>query len=64
MLLALANLARHLEVDAEGALREANGRFTRRFRHVEQQVAAGAGGTLEDMERHWQEAKRHERDTG
>ena len=64
VLLALANLARHLEVDAEGALREANGRFTRRFGHVERQVAAGAGGTLEDMERHWQDAKRQERGGG
>jgi len=60
-LLALANLARHLEVDAEGALRAANGRFASRFRHVEQQVAAGGGGSLADMERHWQEAKRLER---
>ncbi len=64
VLLALANLARHLEVDAEGALRGANGRFTRRFQHVEREVAAGAGGTLEDMERHWQDAKRRERDAG
>jgi MazG family protein len=64
VLLALANLARHLEVDAEGALREANGRFTRRFGHVERQVAAGAGASVEAMERHWQDAKRQERDGG
>ena len=64
VLLALANLARHLEVDAEGALRGANGRFTRRFGHVERQVAAGSGDSLADMERHWQDAKRQERDPG
>ena len=64
VLLALANLARHLEVDAEGALRGANGRFARRFGHVERQVAAGSGDSLADMERHWQDAKRQERDRG
>jgi len=62
VLLALSNLSRHLEVDAEGALRAANARFSARFGHVEREVAAGRGATLEAMERHWQAAKAAERD--
>ena len=60
LLLTLANLARHLDLDAEGALRSANDRFATRFRHVEAQVAAGGGRTPADLERYWHEAKRME----
>lgn len=35
LLFAVANLARHAGVDAEGALRDANFKFTRRFHYVE-----------------------------
>lgn len=38
LLFVLVNLARWLDVDAESALREANGRFTHRFNHLEQLV--------------------------
>lgn len=38
LLFVIVNLARWLDVDAESALREANGRFTRRFNHLEQLV--------------------------
>jgi ATP diphosphatase len=38
LLFTAANLARHLDVDAEDALRRANAKFERRFRHVERQV--------------------------
>jgi MazG family protein len=58
LLFSAVNLARHLKIDAEGALREASARFERRFRRVEE---LGAGklkeASLEDLERLWQRAK-------
>jgi MazG family protein len=61
LLFAVAQLARHVRIDAEAALRAANARFERRFRHVEQGLAAAgrAPGTasLAEMEALWQEAK-------
>lgn len=60
--LAMVNLARHLGVDAEAALRKANSRFEGRFRLME--VAAVEEGSrlqeedLEQLERRWQTAKR------
>jgi MazG family protein len=44
LLFALVNLSRHLNVDAEGALRRANDKFTRRFEHVEMRVQENHGG--------------------
>ncbi len=38
LLFTVANLARHRDVDPEEALRQANRKFERRFRHVEQAV--------------------------
>ena len=59
LLFAVANLARHLGVDPEAALRRTNGKFERRFHHVE---AAFPGGldkvTLQEMEQAWQAAKK------
>jgi tetrapyrrole methylase family protein/MazG family protein len=54
-------LASWLKVDAEIALREANAKFGRRFRYLEQ-AAAAQGTTLKDMSLHamlalWNEAK-------
>ena len=44
LLFALVNLSRHLKVDAEGALRRASDKFTRRFEHVEKRVQENHGG--------------------
>jgi tetrapyrrole methylase family protein/MazG family protein/ATP diphosphatase len=44
LLFALVNLSRHLKIDAEGALRRANDKFTRRFEHVERRVQENHGG--------------------
>lgn len=61
LLFALANLARHLDVDPEAALRGTNEKFTRRFAHIEDRLAeAGrtpAEASLDEMEALWQEAK-------
>lgn len=64
LLFTVANLARHLEIDPEGALAGANLKFRRRFEAVERSFAANgrtlADATLEEMEAAWQEAKRGE----
>ena len=58
LLFAVANLARHLKVDPEVALRSTNRKFERRFRRVEDTFGADiAETTLEEMERAWQAAK-------
>jgi ATP diphosphatase len=65
LLFAVANLARHAGVDPETALSGTNGKFTRRFAHIEARLAAVDRGpheaSLEEMEALWQEAKRAER---
>ncbi|HET6630118.1 MAG TPA: nucleoside triphosphate pyrophosphohydrolase [Woeseiaceae bacterium] len=66
LLFAVVNLARHLDVDAEQALSDANRKFERRFRRMEEAVAA-AGRDLRELpiavlEEYWQGAKRQERD--
>jgi len=65
LLFVCANLARHLKVDPEVALRQANAKFERRFRRIEAIMAeegrdpAEAG--LDRLEEAWQQAKREER---
>ena len=65
LLFACVNLARHLGVDAEIALRGTNDKFERRFRSVEQGLEA-KGKTLSEsdlaeMDALWDEAKTAER---
>ncbi len=61
LLFVVANLARHLKVDPEAALRSANAKFTRRFRHIEAMLTAKgsspAEASLDEMEALWQDAK-------
>ena len=65
LLFACVNLARHLGVDPEAALRAANAKFTARFRHVEAALAASGRRAdevgLTELDRLWEEAKRAER---
>src|SRR3569833_1607291 len=64
LLLVCSNIARYADVDPESALREANGRFERRFRRIEERLAeqgrTPAQATLAEMEKLWQQAKREE----
>jgi len=59
ILFALVNVARHLKVDPEQALRRSNAKFRRRFAHVENNATL-PGATLPEMEALWQEAKTRE----
>lgn len=65
---ALANLARHVNVDPEAALRGTNEKFMRRFNFIERALAAAGrrpeDATLAEMDTLWDEAKRQERAGG
>jgi tetrapyrrole methylase family protein/MazG family protein len=62
ILFVTVNIASWLGIDAESAMREANGKFDGRFRQVEQLAAARqlnlAEMDMEALEKLWQEAKR------
>lgn len=64
LLFAVVNIARHLRVEPEAALKLTNRKFRRRFRYVEQGVRAKGRAldqaTLDEMETLWQEAKNSE----
>jgi len=65
LLFTVVNLARHLDIDPETALRRTNAKFESRFRAVESGLAAEGKtpetSTLGEMERHWIAAKLAER---
>ena len=65
LLFVLANLARHLKVDPEGALRRANAKFERRFRAIETLLAREgrepADASLAEMDGLWEKVKEAER---
>lgn len=61
VLFSVANLARHLDIDPEAALRRTNAKFEHRFRYVEKRLREAGreleDATLEEMDRLWEEAK-------
>jgi ATP diphosphatase len=61
----MANVARHLGIDPEDALRNANAKFVRRFEHIEdalrQDGRTPEDSTLEEMDALWDQAKDAER---
>lgn len=62
VLFTLVNLARTLGIDAESVMREANAKFQRRFRYMEEEAIARGKAlndlTLDELEELWQQAKR------
>ena len=67
LLFACVNLARHLGVEPEGALRAANAKFTARFHHVETALADSGRDVdkvgLAELDRLWDESKQAERNS-
>ena len=65
LLFVMANVARHLKIDPEAALRAANTKFMRRFARIEALLAADgrtpSQSTLAEMDRLWDQAKAEER---
>jgi ATP diphosphatase len=61
LLFVAANLARHLKIDPEHALRDANAKFTKRFAYIEKRLAtlgkSPAESNLQEMDALWNEAK-------
>lgn len=61
VLFAMANLARHLDIDPDQALRGTNAKFRNRFRFIEEALENEgkplAEATLDEMEALWQRAK-------
>ncbi len=61
ILFAMANVARHLGIDPEAALRATNEKFTRRFAHIEKRLAEHGKtpreSNLDEMDALWNEAK-------
>ena len=65
LLFVMANLARHLKIDPEAALRAANAKFTRRFGRIEDWLAESgkspASSDLAEMDALWNRAKAEEK---
>jgi MazG family protein len=61
----LVNLARHLAVDPESALKKTNRKFRRRFQRMERQLHLSGRGpkdaSMEELESLWQQAKQEDR---
>ena len=58
LMFAVVNLTRHYKVDADMALRKANQKFERRFRHLEKSAQQSLNQySIEQLEAMWQKAK-------
>jgi nucleoside triphosphate diphosphatase len=58
ILFSVVNVARHHDIDAEAALRDANAKFERRFRQVETLAGPKLGSAdIDQLEAWWQQAK-------
>jgi ATP diphosphatase len=68
LMFALANVARHLGIDPEDALRATNAKFERRFRHIELELEKRGkqpkDSSLEEMDALWDAAKELENELG
>jgi len=62
LLFAVVNLARHLKIEPEAALRDANRKFERRFREIEQEPGF-VELSLDEKEALWTRAKRAQADS-
>ena len=62
LLLVVVNLARHLKVNPELALKEANAKFSKRFNYIEQQVEESERSLIDcelhELDAFWDEAKK------
>ena len=65
LLFVVTNIARHLKVEPEAALKLTNRKFRRRFRHIERGLEAQErtldAATLDEMEALWLEAKSNDK---
>lgn len=68
LLFVVANLARHLDVEPEEALRHANAKFERRFKGIERRLdeigKTPEQSSLEEMDAFWEAEKASERASG
>lgn len=67
ILFVIVNLARHLKIDSESALKRANRKFKARFQYMETELARAGktleGASLDEMEILWRQAKVHTAET-
>jgi len=65
LLFVMVNLGRHLNIDPEDALRQANAKFTRRFMHIENELnklgKTPQSSSLTQKDAFWEEAKAREK---
>lgn len=65
LLFVMANLARHLKIDPEAALRRANSKFVRRFEYIEEQLRlrdkTPDQSSLEEMDAIWNEIRKRDK---